>query len=206
MHAPARTRVATLLLALPMLLIPTACTGDHGAPKHAQRQSVAATPVMRGSAPFRVEVTHVAGRLPGKRRAVLAASVGRTLSSYVDAAFLRTDYPAAQFAAAARPFAHTLASAVRRDRELLTNAPLARSTRSVRATRRTAYLSVLAPHGSPAGVTAAVDLVFAVDRGDRTAERVELRGRLLLSPGPGRGWRIFGYDLDRSQRPVRSSS
>ena len=206
MHATAQTRVRVLLLALPVLLLPTACTGDHSAPKHAQRQTVASTPVMRGSVPFRVEVTHVAGKLAVKRRAVLSAHVRRTLSSYVDAAFLRSDYPAAHFAGAARPFAHTLASAVRRDRKLLTNAPLARSTRGVRATHRTAYLSVLAPHGSPAGVTAAVDLVFAVDRGDRTAQRVELKGRLLLSPGPGRGWRIFGYDLDRSQRPARSAS
>jgi hypothetical protein len=200
-------RARALLLALPVLLLPTACTGDHGAQKHAQQeQSVASTPVLRGSVPFRVEVTHVAGKLPGKRRAVLASHVRRTLSSYVDAAFLRGDYPQAHFAGATHPFAPTLASAVRRDGALLTNAPLAGSTRSVRATHRTAYLSVLAPHGSPAGVTAAVDLVFAVDRGDRTAQRVELRGRLLLSPARGGGWRIFGYDLDRSQRPVRSAS
>jgi hypothetical protein len=203
LHATARARV-TALLALPLLVLPTACTSDQSAPKHARR-TVASAPVMRGSVPFRVEVTHVAGRLPAERRAVLSTRVRRTLSSYVDAAFLRTDYPAARFAGAARPFAHTLASAVRRDRALLTNAPLAATTRSVRSTHRTAYLSVLAPHGSPAGVTAAVDLVFAVDRGDRPAQRVELRGRLLLSPHAG-GWRIFGYDLDRSQRPMRSAS
>lgn len=203
MHATARARV-TALLTLPLLVLPTACTSDQSAPKHARR-TVASAPVMRGSVPFRVEVTHVAGKLPAGRRAVLSARVRRTLSSYVDAAFLRTDYPAAHFAGAARPFAHTLASAVRRDRALLTNAPLAGTTRSVRSTHRTAYLSVLAPHGSPAGVTAAVDLVFAVDRGDRPAQRVELQGRLLLSPHGG-GWRIFGYDLDRSQRPVRSAS
>jgi hypothetical protein len=196
------------LLVLPLLLVPTACQGDQARPKHAQQQqqSVASTPVMRGSVPFRVRVTHVAGELPGRRRAVLTANVQHALSSYVDAAFLRTDYPAGDFAGAARPFARTLASAVRRDRGLLTNAPLAGSTRGVRATHRTAYLSVLAPHGAPAGVTAAVDLAFAVYRGDRAPQRVELKGRLLLSPGPGHGWRIFGYDLDRSQRPVRGVS
>ena len=191
-----------------LLLVPTACTSDQSAPQHAQPSaaaSTAPTPVIR-SAPFRVEVTHVAGRLPVKRRAVLSGNVRRTLSSYVDAAFLRTDYPTARFAGAARPFAHTLASAVRRDQALLTNASLAGSTRWVRATHRSAYLSVLAPHGSPAGVTAAVDLVFAVDRGHRAAQRVELEGRLLLTPGPGHGWQIFGYDLHRSQRPVKGAS
>ena len=208
MHATARTRLRALLLMLPLLLVPAACTGHQSAPRPAQRTHVPTptpTPVAR-SAPFRVEVTHVAGKLSGKRRAVLAAHVRRTLSSYVDEAFLRTDYPAARFAGVPSPFTHTLASAVRRDRELLTNAPLAASTRSVRAARRTAYLSVLSQHGSPAGVTAAVDLVFAVDRGDRPGQRVELKGRLMLTPAPGTGWRIFGYDLARSQRPVRRAS
>ncbi len=51
----------------------------------------------------------------------------------------------------------------------------------MRATRRTAYLSVLAPYKVAAGVTAKVDLVFVVDRGDRTAQRVRLAGRLLLT-------------------------
>jgi hypothetical protein len=156
--------------------------------------------------PFRVQVTHVAGRLSGARRAVLARRVRGMLAVYVDAAFLRSDYPATRLSGVARPFARALAPDVRRDRTLLTNAALAPSTRSVRSTRRTAYLSVLAPHGSPSGATAAVHLVFLVDRGDRRAQRVDLSGRLLLSPDASHRWRIFGYELHRSQRPARTAS
>jgi hypothetical protein len=71
----------------------------------------------------------------------------------------------------------------------------------VRAVRRTAYLAVLAPRQHVAGLTAAVDLVFVVDRGDDPAQRVRLRGRLLLTRVDA-GWRIFGYDLRRTQTPT----
>ncbi len=89
--------------------------------------------------------------------------------------------------------------------DLLTNRELGPSTESVRATRRTAYLSVLAPYKVAAGVTAKVDLVFLVDRGDETAQRVRLAGRLLLTRNKSNGWSIFGYDLHRSETP-RSES
>ncbi len=66
---------------------------------------------------------------------------------------------------------------------------------------------MLAPKQHPAGVTAAVDLVFLVDRGDQPAQRVHLKGRLLLTHGKDGGrWTIFGYDLNRSQAPARSES
>ena len=68
----------------------------------------------------------------------------------------------------------------------------------MRATARTAYLSVLAPYKVAAGVTAKVDLVFVVDRGDEPAQRVRLAGRLLLTRNASDGWSIFGYDLHRS--------
>jgi hypothetical protein len=60
---------------------------------------------------------------------------------------------------------------------------------------------VLAPHKVAAGVTAKVDLVFLVDRGDQAAQRVRLAGRLLLTRNKSNGWSIFGYDLHRSETP-----
>jgi hypothetical protein len=130
----------------------------------------------------------------------LAVKVGRTITDYVDAAFLAGRYPRSSFSTSfASSFTSGAARQARREQALLTNQPLGRTTRSVRATRRTAYLSVLAPKQQVAGVTAAVDLVFAVDRGSASPQRVELRGRLLLTRDPSGAWRIFGYDLDRSQ-------
>jgi hypothetical protein len=129
--------------------------------------------------------------------------VGRTLGDYVEGAFLAGAYPRSGFAGSLRSsFTPGAARRARVDVALLTNRTLGATTRWVRAVRRTAYLSVLAPRGIPAGVTAAVDLVLLVDRGDRVAQRVRLRGRLLLTPAGAGRWRIFGYDLTRTQGPA----
>jgi hypothetical protein len=157
------------------------------------------------SVPLKVVVTRVSGKLPDKSRPALEANVGKAISAYVDAAFLSGDYPRSDFGDAFGAFTSGAARDARRDQDLLTNRELGPSTSSVRATRRTAYLSVLAPYKVAAGVTAKVDLVFVVDRGDQTAQRVRLAGRLLLTRNKTNGWSIFGYDLHRSQTP-RSDS
>jgi hypothetical protein len=158
------------------------------------------------SVPLRTQVTHVAGRLSGRDRRLVAARAGRTISAYVDAAFLDGDYPRSEFATSFGAFTPGAARQARGELSLLTNQPLGATTRTVQATRRTAYLSVLAPKGRVAGVTAAVDLVFRVDRGSRPGRRVQLKGRLLLTKDATGGWAIFGYDLNRSVRSVRVAS
>jgi hypothetical protein len=185
----------------------TACTGDSddrkGGPKPSQSQSPSPQP---HSVRFRVSVTHVAGKLSKSKQATLARRVRRTLSAYVDSAFLGGDYPRSSFRSAFRSFTAGASHDARADQRLLTNRSLGASTASVRAVRRTAYLSVLAPKQHPAGVTAAVNLVFLVDRGDHQAQRVHLKGRLLLTYAKTGRWSIFGYDLNRSQTPARSGS
>jgi hypothetical protein len=151
---------------------------------------------------MRVKVTHVAGRLSAPRRRALAASVGRTIRAYVDAAFLSGPHPRRGGSDLRSAFTVGAARDARRDQALLTDRSLEATTVSVHATRRTAYLSVLAPRQVVAGVTAAVDLVVVVDRGSAPAQRVQLAGRLLLTRDPHGRWRIFGYDVRRSQTPV----
>ena len=177
------------------------CT-DHTEP--AAKPTTSATPSPSAtpppaSVPLKVVVTRVSGKLPEKSRPALEANVGRTISAYVDGAFLAGAYPRSDFGAAFGAFTSGAAHDARRDQGLLTNRGLGPSTESVRATRRTAYLSVLAPYKVAAGVTANVDLVFVVDRGDQTAQRVRLAGRLLLTRNKANGWSIFGYDLHRSE-------
>jgi hypothetical protein len=124
----------------------------------------------------------------------------------LDAAFLSGDYPRSDFGSAFSSFTSGAARQARGDQDLLTNHELGPTTESVRATRRTAYLSVLAPYKVAAGVTAKVDLVFVVDRGDQPAQRVRIAGRLLLTRGSDAGgWSIFGYDLHRSATPRTES-
>jgi hypothetical protein len=158
------------------------------------------------SAPLQTSVTHVAGSLDKPHRALLERHVGRTISTYVDAAFLEGGYPRSDFSSSFGAFTRGARADARHDQDLLTNRPFGASTTSVRATRRTAYLSVLAPGGRAAGVTAAVDLDLLVDRGRGPGRHVHLAGRLLLTPLSNGRWSIFGYDLHRSDTPERSAS
>ena len=151
------------LVGLVLLAGATACTGDSagGSASRSADGSPSAQP--RPSAPLRVEVTHVAGGLSPHKRAAVAAGVRRALASYTQGAFLAGDYPRTDFRDAFGSFTAASAASARRDQTLLTNRPLGRA-RSVRAVRRTAYVSVLAPKQKVSGATAAVDLVFVVDR------------------------------------------
>jgi len=180
------------------------CSGDSepaAKPSPSSSPTASATLPAPESVPLKVVVTRVSGKLPEKSKPALEANVGKAISAYVDGAFLAGDYPRSDFGDAFGAFTSGAAGDARRDADLLTNRELGPSTESVRATRRTAYLSVLAPYKVAAGVTAKVDLVFVVDRGDETAQRVRLAGRLLLTRNKSNGWSIFGYDLHRSETP-----
>lgn len=203
-------RLAGLMVGLLLFGSAAACTtgSDEQLPRRTTGDSASSAPAAAGppSVPMRVEITRVAGKLGVAGRHALARQVGRTLSTYVDSAFLSGEYPRSSFAGSFSTFTAGAARQARRDQALLTNQSLGATTRSVRATRRTAYLSVLAPRQVPAGVTAAVHLVFAVDRGTAASQRVEVRGRLLLTRGRSGAWKIFGYDVNRSQTPQRGGS
>jgi hypothetical protein len=201
----ARRRFLASVSVVLAMTVTSACSGGSEHRKSEPKPSRSPSPPP-ASAPFQVSVTHVAGKLSKPKRAVLARHVRATLSAYVDQAFLGGRYPRTDFGRSFRTFTTGAARKARTDQWLLTNRQLGASTTSVRAVHRTAYLSVLSPGQHPAGVTAAVDLRFLVDRGDRPAQRVHLKGRLLLTHDESGHWSIFGYDLNRSQAPKRSGS
>lgn len=206
MNGRASRPTAGVLVGLLLLAGGTACTGrpEDGSASRSTDASPSAKP--RPSVPLRVSVTHVAGRLSPQKRTAVAAGVRRALASYTRGAFLAGDYPRTDFRDAFGSFTATTAAAARHDQALLTNRPLGSSTSSVRAVRRTAYVSVLAPKQKVSGATAAVNLVFVVDRGDATARRVHLKGRMLLTRDKHGRWAVFGYDLNRSQTATGSGS
>jgi hypothetical protein len=211
---PLFVRSSGLVLGVALLITAVGCTDEAKAPQPSARASSSASPsasappasVPPASVPLKVVVTRVLGTLPASSRPALEANVAKAVSTYVDAAFLSGDYPRSDFGDSFASFTRGAARDARRDQDLLTNHELGPTTESVRATRGTAYLSVLAPYKVAAGVTAKVDLVFVVDRGDQAAQRVRLAGRLLLTRNADAGgWSIFGYDLHRSATP-RSES
>jgi hypothetical protein len=209
--APGRASAA--VAALTLLLGVTACTADSPPDRSAPtgRTSASSAPTSStsprpASAPLRVAVTRVSGKLSAHDRTVLAANVGRVIGGYLDAAFLRGPYPRSDFSDSFGAFTRGAARTARRDQALLTNRGLGPSTASVRAVRRTAYLSVLAPFEVAAGVTANVALDLVVRRSSGPPQRVRMSGRLLLTRDDRGGWSIFGYDLSRSDTAARSTS
>lgn len=193
-----------------LLLCVTGCTQgsapDRSAPTASSNAPAPSARSEQPSAPFRVAVTRVSGKLTERERTSLAANVRRVLAVYLDAAFLGGRYPRNDFTDSFDTFTSGAARTARRDRDLLTNERLGPHAESVRAVRRTAFLSVLAPFEVAAGVTANVNLDLVVRRSSGPSERVRLEGRLLLTRNARNGWSIFGYDLSRSDTPVRSTS
>lgn len=209
---PVRRAAATVLCGLLVATV-GACTSDEEAPEAAGEAPSSAGPTEEPTptptveqAPLKVRVTRVAGRMKPRDQEVLADKVGSVVSAYFDDAFLGGDYPREDFDDAFATFSEGAAAQARGDRDLLTNQDLGPSTESVVARRRTAYLSVLAPHKVAAGVTARVDLRFVADRGDEPAKEVTVKGRLMLTRKDDGGWKIFGYDLSQSATTVEEGS
>jgi hypothetical protein len=175
-----------------LLLLVTACSASPDTPPAAGvAQPEGSTAVLvhgsesRDAAPrlvLRSGVTRVAGHLSDVRRERVARRVRATVEAYLDGAFAAGDEgPFDGFQAGLR-------RAARADERVLVGpaAPAA-------VTRAAAWLSVAAPEGRPAGVTARL----RVDHGGRGGAAATLTGRLLLTRADG-DWQVFGYDLARS--------
>lgn len=152
--------------------------------------------------PMAVRVTRVSGRLTRSGRAPLERSIGRTIGGYWDAAYLGGRYPRGDFGTAFAGFTGGAEQRARHDRGFLTNSGLGRSTDNVAPKEKSAWLSVLAPNGVAAGVSARVRLVYVAERDRWRDQRVTVTGRLLLTRKQSGGWQIFGYDVSRAARPV----
>ena len=151
----------------------------HGADRAAGGPAVKDDPADRIGHLLRSRVTRVAGPLADVRRDRVARRARAVVAGYLQGAFLHTGDPFRAFTGRAR-------RAARSDGELLTE------SRGVELRRAHAWFSVAAPEGRPVGLTARV-LVELAD-GRRAGS---VTGRLLMTRTAD-GWRVFGYDLARS--------
>ena len=151
---------------------------------------------------MQVRVTQVSGKLKKARQVSLERQIGRTISAYFDAAYLGGEYPRSDFGNSFATFSEGAAQQARRDRGLLTNTGLGKSTEAVVPKHKDARLSVLAPKLVAAGVTARIRLVFVADSDEAQDTRVTISGRLLLTRMKSGRWHIFGYHVARSAVPA----
>ena len=185
------------------------CTGDGD-----DEQSSTPLPSGSGDAgtelpqagPVQVRVKTVWGRWPDKgtkQSDQLAKRAGSAVTQWMDKAFVDLDYPTpagagdAEVGAAFATFTSGAADQARRQVDLTTNIPAGRDLVDAVATRRVVRLIGYAPRGTAVGATAAVELVLvgATDDGKQTETAVT--GELYLTRAKA-GWRVFGYDLQRS--------
>lgn len=207
MRAAAVTVVATLVVTL------TGCTGDQDAPAAQPSSGAPSQPVESGATldakpvPLQVEVGKVRGRRLGREGTErLERQVSRVLSDYFDAAFLGGTYPRERFPGAFAAFSPGVSRQARSDRDLLTNARIGPRTEAVVPKVKRARLSVLHHKGRIPGLTAWIRLIFVQQRPNDADQRVEVQGRLVMNRSDSGPWQIFGYDVTRSNVPVRKGA
>jgi hypothetical protein len=195
-HALAEAGVG-LVLALALTL--AACSGD---PSEPSADPGDGDPPASGAAdaPAAVETTSslgkVTGQLPKAKRPKVRQQVAHAVDAWFDAAYVAGDYPRNDFADAWPGFTTGAKADAQADKALMSNQDIGSEIAGVEATARTVTVDVLAVKGKASGATARFVLKFRTD-GD-VQRKVEVRGRLFLTPGP-EGWRIFGYDVTKGR-------
>lgn len=168
------------------------CSRDEEDPAPAPRSESSAGDV-------RVVTDSGIGKVRGPLSRPRRADVVRDVTAVVDAwsnrayggAYPRTDFDAAF--AAFTPDARALA---RKKSSLLSNASAGGELEAATIARRVVRVDVLAPRGRVAGATARIRIVL--DLSGPTDRREVVSGRLLLSP-TAKGWRVFGFDVNRGK-------
>lgn len=209
-HPPRRVRssrarpAVAFVAALGLLLPLSACTSDGSSPAEPEppAETAPAQTLRSSEVDLQTRVTRVAGRLPDKRRTQVGDRIGRVVEAHLDAAYLR-DYPVRGPGAAFAGFTPGARKQARGDQRLLTGRGL-KGARSVSVTDAAAYVALLAPRRHLVGATARLEVDLRVET-DAGAEKVRVRGRMMLTPTP-KGWRIFGYDLSRSDLAGKKKS
>jgi hypothetical protein len=146
--------------------------------------------------PLEVRV-RVRGNLSKPEAADLRRGVTRAVGRWMASGFTAGPLPRSDFSAAYATYTDGAARQARSQSAVTTNATLGPELVELVPTRRVARLSALAVGGRAAGATAQVLLVMAGAREDGSQVELVVRGELNLTPA-GRGWKVFGFDLQRS--------
>jgi hypothetical protein len=190
-----RAAVAAVCLALSL----SACSGDSSDPSaEPGDDTTGASEATDAPPPVETAATlgKVTGKLPKGKRGKARRQVARAVDAWFDAAYVGGDYPRNDFAASWPGFTTGAKVDAKADKALMSNQDIGAQIDGVEATIRKVTVDVLAVRGKAYGATARFVLKFRTD-GD-VQRKVEVRGRLFLSPGAD-GWRIFGYDVTKGR-------
>ncbi len=186
---PPRRVLAALCVSLIASAALTACSSDD--PESSGRGGKIPTGASAAHVHVRTSVTRVHGELSDRGREALVRHAERLITGYVAAAYFH-QRPGSAYRGSFPGFTRGARKLALKDTATTSDRTYVDAD-EIRPRGAVAFLSVVAPHGRPVGVTARLELKLAVVQGDRTRWR-KVSGRLLLSPGAHR-WRVFGYDL-----------
>jgi hypothetical protein len=190
-----RRRLAVPAVALALLVSGCSDDGDEGSPPEPADQAGSTTLRQRPAA-LDVEIARLAGALPKAAARDLNQRLGRVVATWFNGGFVAGDYPRENFDGYAS-FTQGAARLARQSAGVTTNAQLGPQWVDAVPTRQRVRLFVFAPGHRPSGATAEVELVLVgVDKAGSAAE-LAVTGKLYLTKNTT-GWRIFGFDLQRS--------
>jgi hypothetical protein len=199
MPRPASRRTSTAAVLLALALAAGACSGDDGGDEAADTPTTETTTAPPApEVKVQSRVTTVAGKLPTRKRRVVARDVGSVVDRWFEAAYLGGDYPRTQFGDSWPGFTGGAEKLARQRKKLTSNYLLGGKIDGVTPVRKVVRVDVFSPDKRPAGATARFRLVY--DTTGDVARRVKVNGRLILTRAKGR-WKVFGFDIARSARP-----
>lgn len=195
-HVRRRARASAAVLVL-LALVTTGCSGDDSepdAPPAAQSTADGASFEIQTVA----KVGQVSGKLPRADRKRLVNGVTAVVQRWFNAAYVAGEYPRSDFNDAFPGFTSGAKARAHGDQNLLSNKNIGSKVEDVTPTKSRLWIDVLAPNRHAVGVTTRFELAFTT-AGDY-ARKVKVHGRLLMTRQPGKGWRIFAYDVSKSGR------
>lgn len=175
-----------------------ACSGgDDDSPAAEPASQSGAPTLQQQTAGLDVKIARVSGTLPKADADAVSKRLGNVVATWFDGGFLSGDYPRTSFSGYDDAFTPGAAKLAERDSGVTTNAQLGSQWVQVVPTRRVVRLYVFAPGQRVSGATAQVELVMVGADEGGSASELAVTGQLYLTKTKA-GWRIFGFDLQRS--------
>jgi hypothetical protein len=194
MRTASRTALASVAMLLVVALGGAACSGDDEPDRETSGELPSGDPTT-----FEIEtvttIGKVVGRLGRDDRRRLSRHVTPVVQRWFERAYVGGEYPRSNFRDAFPGFTVGARHAARQDLDLMTNKRIGPRISGVTPKQSQVWLDVLAVGKRAAAVTARFRLAFRTQ--GEVSRRVAVRGRLMLTRA-GPGWRIFGYDVARS--------
>lgn len=178
-------------------LVVSGCSGDDKSDKSDDKPTPSASPTAVAPKPVTVDarIGLIRGRMKAKQRAPLVKDIAKVVEDWFDAAYLKGSYPRRDFSGAFPGFTAGAARQAKADRKFMSNAGIGTRIDGADARAKVVRVDVLAGNKLPAAVTARFRLVFRTS-GDYE-RKITINGRLFLTRGKERHWRIFGYDVTK---------